>query len=76
MGAQVRLTGRNATDRLTPRETEVFGLVRTGLTNRGIADALVVSEATVKVHIRHIYEKLGVRTRAEALAQDLGDRGA
>jgi ATP/maltotriose-dependent transcriptional regulator MalT len=76
MGAQVRLTGRNAADRLTPRETEVFGLVRTGLTNRGIADALVVSEATVKVHIRHIYEKLGVRTRAEALAQDLGDRGA
>jgi ATP/maltotriose-dependent transcriptional regulator MalT len=74
MGARVRLSGRNAIDRLTPRETEVLGLVRTGLTNRAIADALVVSEATVKAHIRHIYEKLGVRTRAEALAQDLARR--
>ena len=73
VGARVRLSSRGAIDRLTPREMEVFGLVRTGLTNRAIADALVVSEATVKVHIRHIYEKLGVRRRAEALAQDLGD---
>jgi ATP/maltotriose-dependent transcriptional regulator MalT len=75
VGAQVRLSGRNAIDRLTPREAEVYGLVRTGLTNRAIADALVVSEATVKAHIRHIYEKLGVRTRAEALAQHLAGDG-
>jgi DNA-binding NarL/FixJ family response regulator len=74
-GARLRLTGHRAIDRLTPREAEVFGLLRSGLTNRAIADELVVSEATVKVHVRHIYEKLGVRTRAEALAQDLGDRG-
>src|SRR5215207_307651 len=74
MGARVRLSGRNAIDRLTPREAEVLGLVRTGLTNRAIADALVVSGATVKAHIRHIYAKLGVHTRAEALAQDLARR--
>lgn len=54
---------------LTPREVEVFELLQSGLTNRAIAESLIVSEATVKVHLRHIYEKLGVRTRAEALAQ-------
>jgi LuxR family transcriptional regulator, maltose regulon positive regulatory protein len=56
---------------LTPREIQVFDLLRSGLSNRAIADALVVSEATVKVHLRHIYEKLGVRTRTEALAQSI-----
>jgi ATP/maltotriose-dependent transcriptional regulator MalT len=56
---------------LTPRETEVFELLCSGLSNRAIAQALVVTEATVKVHLRHIYEKFGVRTRAEALARSL-----
>ena len=55
---------------LTPRETEVYELLLRGLSNRAIAETLVVSEATVKVHLRHIYEKLGVRTRAEAVARD------
>jgi DNA-binding NarL/FixJ family response regulator len=56
---------------LTPREAEVYELLRGGLSNRAIAQTLFVSEATVKVHLRHIYEKLGVRTRSEALAQGL-----
>jgi LuxR family maltose regulon positive regulatory protein len=55
---------------LTPREAEVFELLQSGLSNRKIAESLVISEATVKVHLRHIYEKLGVRTRAEALAHE------
>jgi DNA-binding NarL/FixJ family response regulator len=48
---------------LTPREREVFTLLRQGLTNGQIARALVIEESTVKVHARHIYDKLGVRSR-------------
>jgi ATP/maltotriose-dependent transcriptional regulator MalT len=51
---------------LTPRETEVLNLVAQGLTNRAIAEALFISQATVKVHVLHIFEKLGVRSRTEA----------
>jgi LuxR family maltose regulon positive regulatory protein len=56
-------------DPLTPREIEVMNLVATGLSNREAAGALFVTEATVKVHLRHIYEKLEVRGRSEAVAR-------
>jgi len=52
---------------LSPRETEVYDLLCEGLSNKEIADQLFLSEKTVKVHLRHIYEKLGVRTRAQAI---------
>ena len=52
---------------LSPREQEVLDLMKTGRTNREIATALFISEVTVKVHIRHILDKLGVRTRVEAI---------
>jgi DNA-binding NarL/FixJ family response regulator len=51
---------------LTPRELDVIELIAQGLTNREIAKTLFVSEATAKVHVRHILEKLGVRSRTEA----------
>jgi ATP/maltotriose-dependent transcriptional regulator MalT len=54
---------------LSPRELEVFGLLGNGFRNREIAKALVISESTTKVHVRHILEKLGVRTRTEAVAR-------
>jgi len=51
---------------LSRREEEVLGLIAQGLTNKEIAGTLFISEATAKVHVRHILEKLGVRTRTEA----------
>ena len=51
---------------LTKREREILELVRAGLRNREIADRLFISEVTVKVHVRHILEKTGTRSRTEA----------
>jgi LuxR family maltose regulon positive regulatory protein len=55
-----------STKGLTPREEEVLSLVRQGFSNRQIARALWITESTAKVHVRHIFEKLGVRSRTEA----------
>ena len=54
-------------DGLTPREAEVLALIAEGLTNAEIADRLVVSAATVKTHVNHIFAKTGVRDRAQAV---------
>jgi DNA-binding NarL/FixJ family response regulator len=54
-------------DDLTPREVEVLTLIAAGLTNTEIAERLVVSAATVKSHVNHIFAKIGVRDRAQAV---------
>jgi ATP/maltotriose-dependent transcriptional regulator MalT len=51
---------------LSKRETEVLKLLAEGLSNRAIAGRLFISEVTVKVHVRRIFDKLSVRTRTEA----------
>lgn len=59
---------------LSERETQVLALVAEGNSNRAIALALFVSEATVKTHLIHVFEKLDVkdRTRAVTKAMELG----
>ena len=59
---------------LSPRETEVLRLVAAGKSNPTIAAELFVGEATVKTHLLHVFEKLGVsdRTRAVTRAMELG----
>jgi len=54
---------------LSDREIEVLRLVVAGLSNREIADQLVISVGTVKTHIHNIYGKLGVISRAQAIVQ-------
>jgi DNA-binding CsgD family transcriptional regulator len=59
----------DATDQLTRRECEVLLRVADGLSNAEIASVLVVERSTVRKHLEHIYEKLGVRSRTAALAK-------
>jgi DNA-binding NarL/FixJ family response regulator len=54
-------------DDLTPREAEVLKLIAAGLSNAEIATALVVSNATVKTHVNHVFAKTGARDRAQAV---------
>jgi DNA-binding NarL/FixJ family response regulator len=58
--------------RLTAREVDIMQAIATGRSNADIAGALFLSEKTVKNHINRIYDKLGYRTRAEAIADWLG----
>ena len=60
---------------LTSREREVLNLLARGLSNRDIAEELVITNKTVKNHLSRIYEKIGVHSRAEAIALWLGVGG-
>jgi DNA-binding NarL/FixJ family response regulator len=59
---------------LTSREREVLNLLARGLSNASIAEELVITNKTVKNHLSRIYEKIGVHSRAEAIALWLGVR--
>ncbi|MFF0175984.1 response regulator [Micromonospora profundi] len=54
---------------LTDREKQVLQLVANGHSNREAATALFIGEASIKTHLQHIYDKLGVRDRASAVAE-------
>jgi DNA-binding NarL/FixJ family response regulator len=60
------------TENLSPREAEVLDLLAKGYLYKEIAEKTGLSYATVHTHIRHIYEKLQVRSRAQAVAKHLG----
>lgn len=63
-----RLREREAPTALSARELEVLGLVAAGRTNAAIAGELFLSQATVKTHLVHVFDKLGVASRTEAVA--------
>jgi DNA-binding CsgD family transcriptional regulator len=73
--AELRATGEaarsrrepEAADRLTPREREIVELVATGATNREIAAQLVLSPRTVDHHLRQVFAKLGISSRADLI---------
>lgn len=58
-------------DRLTRRQLEVLGLLAEGLTNREIAQRLVLSTGTVRIHVQHIIAKLGVSDRTGAVVRGI-----
>ena len=64
--APVTSYGSHSVMNLSKREKEVLGLIAQGFSNPEIGQRLFISPATVKVHVRHIFEKLGVKSRAEA----------
>lgn len=64
------------TQRLSPREQEVLRHAVEGLSNKEIADRLGASQATIKAHLTHIFQKLGVRDRVQLAAQYHGAIGS
>ena len=73
MRLKTAIDSRNASEaalaqRLSSREREVFRYAAAGLGNKEVANRLAISEATVKVHLTHIFQKLGLRGRGELAA--------
>ncbi len=74
------IRGTHAEDRhprcqLTPRERQVMALVEVGLKNRDIAHELGIRPGTVKIHLKHIFEKTGVRGRYGLALSGMKDKG-
>lgn len=67
---------RSVRDLLTAREAQILELVAEGLSNSRIAAQLVISEGTVKQHVKHILRKLGARNRVEAVSMLYQSDGA
>lgn len=68
---QAQGRSRNQLEALTPRETEILDQIARGLETKEIADVLHLSERTIGTHLRNIYEKLHVHSRAAAVARFL-----
>jgi DNA-binding CsgD family transcriptional regulator len=70
------LTGRSGEELLTSRELEILGYIRGGRSTQDIAAALWLSPRTVRNHLENVYAKLGVHSRAEAVAYLNGQRSS
>jgi DNA-binding NarL/FixJ family response regulator len=69
LGSTLKRSRRPLAEPLTDRETQILRMVVEGMSNKAIASRLGLGEGTIKSHLRNIYRKLQVRTRAEAAAQ-------
>jgi DNA-binding CsgD family transcriptional regulator len=67
---------RHPVPRLTPRQNDLLRLVAAGLTNAQIARRLGISEGTVRTHLEHVYDRLGVSSRTAAVTRAFPDRVA
>ena len=76
VGARPRRHAATGREALTARESQLAGLAAQGMSNREIAEALFVTVKTVEWHLRHAYEKLGVRSRGELRSALVPDPGA
>ena len=74
-GVPGRVTNKRGEVLLTQREEAIVSLVAEGLKNREIAEALKLSEHTVKNHLFRVFEKLGISNRAELILYLLGNKG-
>jgi DNA-binding NarL/FixJ family response regulator len=68
-----KIAARGRANGLTGTERSVAALVAQGRTNREIASAMFVTENTVQTHVRHVFQKLGVRSRTELAIQFLSE---
>ena len=66
---------RTSRSDLTPRESQIFGLVEQGLTNSEIGRELGIRPGTVKIHLKHLFEKTGIRSRYHLAFSSLKDKG-
>ncbi len=64
-----KLVARMTRVQITPQEMRVLRQVADGKSNREIGETLFISEATVKIHLSHLFEKLGASSRTEAVAK-------
>jgi DNA-binding NarL/FixJ family response regulator len=69
LGTSLKRSRRPLAEPLTERETQILKMVVEGMSNKAIASRLGLGEGTIKSHLRNIYRKLQVRTRAQAAAQ-------
>jgi DNA-binding NarL/FixJ family response regulator len=69
--ASFRPSRKDTSDTLTPRELEILSLITDGISTEMIADKLFISPQTVRNHIKNIYEKLQVHSKAQAVAKAL-----
>jgi two-component system, NarL family, nitrate/nitrite response regulator NarL len=72
---EARRNGRNGHSPLTAREMQVMDLVERGMKNKDIAEALGISTGTVKIHLKHIFEKTGIRGRYGLALTGLKEKG-
>ncbi len=71
VASEIRLRGRDERPQLSPREQQILTLIAGGRTAPQVAGDLHISTATVKTHLLHLYEKLGVAERAAAVAEGM-----